>query len=305
MSNARGRCALVRPTARAFGRAAIRARGALGLRALTEATDSRIIIDTPSRPMTDPFPTAPAPPPHDADGDRAARIEALLVAGLDHYFAAQYEQAINVWTRVAFLDRHDDRARAYIERARTALAERQRQSDELLHRGRAAYRDGDLSEARDLLTRARSLGAVDAAALRLLDRLDQAQGTGFDLPSAPSLPPAALPVTLPGTVPASGWRRRGATARVAAFVLALVVAVGGWWAWTSWMSRSSLPVVAATAEPLPTVRRADVLIDTAQTLYVSGHLHDALRALDRAGNAPVRRDEVLRLRARKIGRAHV
>ena len=75
--------------------------------------------------MTDPFPTSPVPEPHDADADRAARIEALLVAGLDHYFAAEYEQAINVWTRVVFLDRHDDRARA-IRQPDGQLGQRQR-----------------------------------------------------------------------------------------------------------------------------------------------------------------------------------
>src|SRR3990167_7767420 len=37
--------------------------------------------------------------------DRDAKIEELLLAGLDHYFNGQYEQAINVWTRVLFLDR--------------------------------------------------------------------------------------------------------------------------------------------------------------------------------------------------------
>ena len=59
-------------------------------------------------------------------GDRDAKIEQLLLTGLDHYFCAQYEQAINVWTRALFLDRNHARARAYIERARSALAERQR-----------------------------------------------------------------------------------------------------------------------------------------------------------------------------------
>ena len=29
---------------------------------------------------------------------RDAKIEQLLLVGLDQYFAAQYEQAINVWT---------------------------------------------------------------------------------------------------------------------------------------------------------------------------------------------------------------
>ena len=49
-----------------------------------------------------------------------ARIEHLLVTGLDHYFADEFEAAINLWTRVLFLDRNHDRARAYIDRARSA-----------------------------------------------------------------------------------------------------------------------------------------------------------------------------------------
>src|ERR1044071_10088187 len=92
--------------------------------------------------------------PAAADPERATRIEELLVSGLDHYFAEDYEQAINVWTRVIFLDREHDRARAYIERARKAIAERQRQSEELLHEGVDAYRTGNVERARDLLTRA-------------------------------------------------------------------------------------------------------------------------------------------------------
>lgn len=61
--------------------------------------------------------------------DRAALIEQLLLAGLDHYFSGDYEQAIHVWTRVFFLDRGHARARAYIERARGALGERQREAE--------------------------------------------------------------------------------------------------------------------------------------------------------------------------------
>ena len=66
--------------------------------------------------MADPRPAAPS----GADDD--ARIEHLLVTGLDHYFAGEFEPAINLWTRVLFLDRTHDRARAYIERARSAQA---------------------------------------------------------------------------------------------------------------------------------------------------------------------------------------
>ena len=100
--------------------------------------------------MTEPQRDSARTTPPSDDTDRATRIEELLVSGLDHYFAADYEQAINIWTRVVFLEREHDRARAYIERARSAIAERQRESEELLHRGVDAYKSGDVANARDL-----------------------------------------------------------------------------------------------------------------------------------------------------------
>src|SRR5437773_7127864 len=105
--------------------------------------------------------------------DRDAKIEQLLLAGLDHYFAAQYDFAINVWTRVLFLDRSHARARAYIERARGAIAERQREGEELLHTGLAAFNRGDAAGARRLLTSAVERGAQPEEALAVLDRLDR------------------------------------------------------------------------------------------------------------------------------------
>ncbi|MBI4885928.1 MAG: hypothetical protein HY824_02440, partial [Acidobacteria bacterium] len=128
--------------------------------------------------MSDPLSTHPvrAAEPR-AEADREARIEELLLSGLDHYFAGQYEHAISVWTRIVFLDRHHDRARAYIERARSALAERQRESDECLHDGIVAYNAGEIVKARELLTRAVEQGS-DAAAVFLgrLNRVGPVRG---------------------------------------------------------------------------------------------------------------------------------
>src|SRR5437879_12259424 len=116
-------------------------------------------------------------PAHAHDGalkaDRDAKIEQLLLIGLDHYFAAQYEQAINIWTRALFLDRSHARARAYIERARSALAERQRQSEELLQTGVAAFHRGDSEEARRLLQAAIDAGGPAEDALAFLERLNR------------------------------------------------------------------------------------------------------------------------------------
>jgi len=108
---------------------------------------------------------------HDAVSD--AKIEQLLLVGLDHYFAGRYEQAIDVWTRAFFFDRDHPRARAYIERARSALAERQRESEELLQKGVAAFHRGDASEARRLLTATIDKSAPSEEALTVLGRLDR------------------------------------------------------------------------------------------------------------------------------------
>ena len=85
----------------------------------------------------------------------------------------RYDQAIHVWSRAFFFDRHHGRARAYIERARSALAERQRESEELLQQGVAAFDRGDADEARRLLTAALDRGAPPDEALAVLSRLDR------------------------------------------------------------------------------------------------------------------------------------
>src|SRR6478752_3050264 len=92
--------------------------------------------------------------PVDEAALRDQQIDTLLDDGLDRYFAARYEEAIHLWTRVLFLDRSHARARAYIERARTALAERQRRAEELLHASQELLDKGETSQARDLLTAA-------------------------------------------------------------------------------------------------------------------------------------------------------
>src|SRR2546427_6393505 len=151
--------------------------------------------------MSDPLRTAES---HDTitDDDRDAKIERLLLAGLDHYFAAQYDQAVHIWTRVLFLDRSHARARAYIERARSAMAERQRESEELLQTGLAAFRRGEGDEARRLLHAALDSGAPSDEALTALDRLDR-----LDQSAAPPQAPPVATSSRTGPAPPSGTTR--------------------------------------------------------------------------------------------------
>ena len=247
--------------------------------------------------MTEPLrDSARTPVSPSDDADRATRIEELLVSGLDHYFAAEYEQAINIWTRVVFLERDHDRARAYIERARSAIAERQRESEELLHRGVDAYKSGDVVGARDLLTRAVERGSSDEA-LVLLDRLDRLDSVGFDAPLRPSMAPARSSAALAPSPPARHpWR--WAAAGLVASIVAVTAALGGAPA-LSWMLDvpATAPPSAQAAEALPIVRTADTLLDRARELYAGGHLHDAMRLLDRIDSADPVRPDADRLRA--------
>src|SRR6478672_4856280 len=145
-----------------------------------------------------------------------SRIEELLLAGLDHYFSGQHELAINVWTRVLFLDRTHARARAYIERARTAIAERQREGDELLHAGLAAFARGDAADARGLLTAAVDRGARPEEAMAALERRERI---------VPPPPPAApRPRVSRGGLLVR--ERRGISAATLLLVLAIGLASG-------------------------------------------------------------------------------
>ena len=246
--------------------------------------------------MTDPLRAAPAGD-GSAEADRDALIERLLLAGLDHYFDGQYEQAVNVWTRVAFLERGHGRARAYIERARGALAEQQRHSDELLDRGLNAYRDGDFTTARDLLTRAVADGGSETA-LVFLQRLGTAEA---GLAAAIPLPHAGGDrATIVGRQPQRRQSASPATNRTNWLgTIVVSVAVAGAIALTaqpiaSWLGEppeTASVAGAHTSEPVPVIRAAEMRLARARDLYQGGRLHEALRTLEAIERGdPVRAD---------------
>ncbi len=184
--------------------------------------------------MSDVPQRSPSFDPSDWDvADRDIRVEQLLLSGLDHYFAARYDEAINVWTRVLFLDRGHARARAYIERARSALAERQRESLELLHHGVDAFDRGDAEAARQLLSDAVEQGAPQEEALALLERMDRlAVASGHA---------AAAPEARERRAPRRGTRvtetRSGAPSLALPIALLAVVGmivVAGLFLWSYW-----------------------------------------------------------------------
>ena len=241
--------------------------------------------------------------PRSADDD--ARIEHLLVTGLDHYFAGEFEAAINLWTRVLFLDRNHDRARAYIDRARSAQAERQRISEALVHQGLEAFDKGEVARARELLSDALDQGASHDVALGVLgriDRLEVGQGAASAAPadrrrrfSRPSVPAAAEPDHR-GTL--ALWWVTAATIVLVAAITFVLVAPNGLADWFPTQAITDAPTTTAPAPgPLPVPPPTEAFVNQARTMFSSGRLRDALRALDRVPLADSLRPDADRLRA--------
>ena len=252
--------------------------------------------------MSDPLTTDAAAADALVGRQRDARVEQLLLIGLDRYFSGEYEQAIHVWTRVLFLDHGHARARAYIDRARSAQAERQRESDELLHRGTAAFEDGRADAARDLLTAAVERGAPPDVALAYLGRLDRLAGVG----GMPDTSMAAKPHAVEFDGPSRLDRRPAARSRFwllgaagIAGVLCLlwaggvIVDISGW---APSVGRSA-PIAAVSADPLPVPLASDVALARARALFSTGHARDALRLLGSISPADPNRTEADRLLA--------
>ncbi len=241
-----------------------------------------------------------------SDADRDAKIEQLLLVGLDHYFAGQYDHAINVWTRALFLDRSHPRARAYIERARSALAERQRESEELLQNGVAAFHRGETSEARRLLQAALDGGAPADEALAVLDRLNR-------LDTAAAAPAREIRGKRRLSVPRTADAMSAPVLRFAVMLLVLlaVVVAGGvgvasWnhvnLDWRSFFALQDAPAAAAGAPvsrdvlpPLP--RRGETTLARARALTAGGHLRDALILLETIRLTDAQKPDADRLRA--------
>jgi hypothetical protein len=222
-----------------------------------------------------------APPGEPGAAGRDARIEQLLLSGLDCYFAGHYEQAIDIWTRVSFLDRGHGRARAYIERARSAIAERQRESEELLHQGVAAFQEGRLDVARTLLARAVEHGGPSDAALALVQGLRRLEAVA--VPPATVSRRAFLGRGRGAVVPASREGVRWVPTMLACLAAVTIVAAAAS-SLTSFLAERAMADAGsqrpALLEPLPVPEPSEGVLRRARVLHAAGRSREALRLLE-------------------------
>lgn len=235
--------------------------------------------------------------------DRDAKIEQLLLDGLDHYFGAQYEQAINVWTRALFLDRSHARARAYIERARSALAERQREWEELLQNGLAALERGEIDEAKRVIQTAIERGAPSDEARTVLERVNRLGVPAVDPLARESVTARQSTPPVRAGARSSRWGWLTAVGVVVAMVLGIYAAIrSDRIDWRSLLMFEDVPARGGSAllmrdSELPLPRRGQIALARARALAVEGHLRDALVVLDLVRPTDPQRPEADRLRS--------
>jgi tetratricopeptide (TPR) repeat protein len=283
-----------------------------------EVSFANFSFDSPSSSADAPFggfsfdspspASAPAPATQSAPGefdfatasiatssDDQKKIEQYLTDGDRAFEAGEYQQAIDLWSRIFLIDVTNDDASARIERAKAKRRELEQRIEPLLASGIAAFDRGDTAKAHTDLTEVLRLDPMNASAQDYLDRLEETlQGGGTapsyeppsvsadddmayfddepmaDLSEAPLVPPspAAAAAGAAAAAKASGKQPAAKTAAparklpmglIATILAVLVLGGGGWFVWNRFMNK---PETTDTAEGQAIIARASMLAKT-------------------------------------------
>jgi len=238
-------------------------------------------FDAPSAPSAGSFDFAPAPPP--AGGDDQRKIEQYLADGDRAANAGNYQQAIDLWSRIFLIDVTNDEASTRIENAKAKRRENEAKVEALVAAGEKAFNSGDHNTARDKFDEALLLDPGNLTAHEFIERIKSAAPAPFETPfSAPAArsetpapmrgdifddeamlsgsydslkPPDAPP---PVAIPAKKAAKTAAAAPVAkkrsaltgilmTIVLVVIVAAAGWFLWSKYMAKPPYDPAATQA----------------------------------------------------------
>ena len=119
-----------------------------------------------------------------------ARLEALFTQGQELFSRGLYEHAINVWTRILFLDRGNILARRTIEKGKQALAERQRRLDSVVVEASGALDTGDRIAARRIISKVLAEDPRHVEGRSLFERLEALERRPDGSRPSEAFPPA-------------------------------------------------------------------------------------------------------------------
>ncbi|HVS08998.1 MAG TPA: tetratricopeptide repeat protein [Planctomycetota bacterium] len=268
----------------------------LALSLADEGVDLGALFETPSAPQ------AAAPPLGHTASEPASRIDELLAEGQRAFDESQYQNAIDVWSRIYLIDLDHAEANRRIDAARKLKAEQERVADEQLHEGVRALEEGRSEEARAILERLLEQNPNHIAAREYLGQLPGGEGGVLSTHEAPGEiygEPPEVPLPTPPAVAASHEGatsltetkapRRGASGAkgqaravsadrrfvwIGAVGLALLLAAG-WFLASNW--KRLFPNAEAAA---PTVAVSS-MVEEAVRLHAGGDIEGAVQRLRR------------------------
>ncbi len=125
-------------------------------------------------------------PASEVDADNGgSRVDGLLVEGQEAFDRAEYQAAIDVWSRIFLIDIDNQEASTKIEEARNKKAELERQAEELFHEAVEQVEGESLEEAKATLRQVLELQPTHSLATEYLQQLEAGQvptiSTGGDL----------------------------------------------------------------------------------------------------------------------------
>jgi tetratricopeptide (TPR) repeat protein len=213
-----------------------------------------------------------------AGGDDQRKIQQYLADGDRAAKAGDYQQAIDLWSRIFLIDVTNDDASHRIEAAKVKRREIENKVETILAAGEQAYNVRDHKTAREKFNEALNLDPGNLTAHDYLERMSNTASdggaAGFEapfIPPSPQLgdifdddagmsgsyeslrPPDAIPekksAKAKAAAPASAPVKRSSrtTGILATIVVVVIVAAGGWFLWSKFMAKPAYDPTATQA----------------------------------------------------------
>ncbi|HPR64287.1 MAG TPA: hypothetical protein PK014_08695 [Thermoanaerobaculia bacterium] len=201
------------------------------------------------------------------------RIKALIDEGDNHFHAAKFQEAIDVWSRIYLIDMNSTAANERIEKAKEAMAESERKIEEIYTIAVSLFDQNKVEEAKAKFEEVLQHQPQHLQARSYLQRIQAAAAPKVEeaVKAEPAeeesfLPPAAaeIPEELP---------RKKKTPVLAAIIGAVIIIVAAIIVVSKFMPSDS-------GKDKPAKLTADILIEHAEQLYQLGKVDEALQKLN-------------------------
>ena len=232
--------------------------------------------------------------------DDQKKMEQYLADGDRAYDAADYQQAIDLWSRIFLIDVTNDQASERIERAKAKRREIESKVETLLGSAITAFDRRDTNRARTELTEVLRIDPGNTTAQEYMDRLNEPVEGGAAATVSDFIPPpmedrldldffddeapagSETPLMPPDPASAAAAKKAGAAAKtkqppaprklpvglIAAVLAILVLGGGGYFVWNRFMNQPEADPAAAQS-----------ILNRASTLAAQGKFDQAIGLL--------------------------